>query len=477
MLRKPAIILIVCLLFVIFSSTQAQEATETPATDDEGCSTDVSAIVDEALEMTRILCADPDLNDFCYGNAKMDAELRDPTDLVNFAEAGDSISIDEIVSLRLEALDETTGQWGVVVGTFVAVPVDPEIDAVDDGVQIVLYGDVTFDDSRILVPVVTTEHLNIRDLPQEEAWILKSARLGDELKANGRTEGAAWLRVDISETVVQYGWVRADLVTTEDDINTLPVIDPDNEDTLYGPIQAIFQNGANDSPCPGEPPSGMLIQTPEGTAKFRLYMDEIVIEFNGTLVVEAADGNFTAGVIDGDAEVIADGESCIAIDGLACSVPINDEGKATGVPSEPFTSSISLNTPVEALDDEVEIPEGREIVDGEPYEGNWMRYWDINETPTCPDGTEFSFDTESAGTITMRDDGLTWNDLRYNEISTGMYFVVYKDENEYEHLDELTVDHRPDRISGTQTITHFDSGCELIVQFHLEFVGVLSPSS
>jgi len=68
------------------------------------------------------------------------------------------------------------------------------------------------------VEVIASTNLNVREGPGTQFRIAGSVRTGTALVAYGRNEDGTWLRV------VQ-GWVFAELVTTEADVESLPVVD------------------------------------------------------------------------------------------------------------------------------------------------------------------------------------------------------------------------------------------------------------
>ena len=50
-----------------------------------------------------------------YGHALLEAELQPGSEGVSFARLGDRTGLDTFSLLRLSALDETSGQWGVAL--------------------------------------------------------------------------------------------------------------------------------------------------------------------------------------------------------------------------------------------------------------------------------------------------------------------------------------------------------------------------
>src|SRR5690606_29190334 len=75
------------------------------------------------------------------------------------------------------------------------------------------------------------------------------------------------------------GWVATEWVVTtntEDNLETLPI---QNNQPYFGAMQAITLNTGNNTNCGDFYTSGLLIQTPEGTARLTLRINEVTVEF------------------------------------------------------------------------------------------------------------------------------------------------------------------------------------------------------
>lgn len=72
-------------------------------------------IVETALAAADEFCAGVGRNQACYGNVKLDAELRPAASDTRFQVAGDLVNVVHLETLRLSPMDVTVGEWGVAV--------------------------------------------------------------------------------------------------------------------------------------------------------------------------------------------------------------------------------------------------------------------------------------------------------------------------------------------------------------------------
>src|SRR5690606_25964517 len=147
----------------------------------------------------------------------------------------------------------------------------------------------------------------------------------------------------------------------------------------YGPMQAFyFQSGAQDAPCAEAPNSGVLIQTPEGVASVNIWMDEVVIQMDGTAYLQGQpDGELVINMLDGEAQIEAQGETRTAVAGTQVRVPLDADLQASGVPSDPqpYTVEEVQSLPISLLDDPVTVSPPRQLDPGMPLVGSWRFEW------------------------------------------------------------------------------------------------------
>lgn len=119
------------------------------------------------------------------------------------------------------------------------------------------------------------------------------------------------------------------------DVEITDAMEEESEDVA--PLQAFyFKSGLNDAPCPEAPDSGVLIQTPEGAQRIEFRVNEVTVTLGSTAYVQAqAGGTMTISVVEGEAEVEAEGTTVTVPAGYQTSVPLDDDLNADGAPSEP----------------------------------------------------------------------------------------------------------------------------------------------
>ncbi|MEL6309656.1 MAG: hypothetical protein AAFQ52_16060, partial [Chloroflexota bacterium] len=451
-LRTLVFRVLLLVLLLVGSVVLAQEATSTPDSPEDASSAEVTpeatasiddeascpALVTRALDLTESSCDGTFTNEACYGYTFIDASLRDQD--ASFVQPGDITDVLDIQTVQLSAMDVAADQWGLMVMSVDANTGEQTVITTED-VQIVLFGDTTLQDASAFVELSVDEDIVIYEEPAEDAFLVAEVQAGETLIASSRLDDNAWLRVRIiEETSVRIGWVQADSVTPVSDIEVLPILTaeeaaepPTDLAAQYGPMQAfIFESGELDAPCAEAPNSGMLIQTPEGVASVTIWLDEVVVQLDGTGVISAqADGDLTVGVIEGTATVAANGEESTAVAGEAIDVPLDENLAASGVPSDPrdIADDEVQALPVTVLDDPVALP-GTATPAGAPFPSGdaWVFGYTTEAPFICSDGSEV--DSVSAGinaVITVQSDSITLSGLRFNQSTAGVYSASYAD--------------------------------------------------
>lgn len=469
--------LILMLILLLASALSAQEATQTPdaeTTEDAAC----PSLVRSALDLTQLNCEGTGINQACYGYIFLSAEPRPGLDEFNFNQPGDRVGLIDVQALQLSAMDTQSGQWGVMVMKVEARLEDGAVSPED--VQILLFGDTQLTDAANWVQVTAATDVNIRRTPGANGEVLAVLPAGQTIVANSRLEDSSWLRVRLNESTAGVGWIATQFLEPASDLDALPVISEqdaaagvDDISASYGPMQAfMFQSGSDDSPCSEAPNSGMLIQTPEGVAAVTIWMDEVTIQLDGTGYVQAdAGGALTVNVLEGSAQVEAQGDSRTVIEGQSVSVDLDENGMAASVPGDPapLDSSAVQSVPVELLDDPVTVAQPVNLPSGVPLAGTWAFSFDVAAL-TCPDGTEVVFSSSGVpATIQPQADGLLMSGLRFAQDTPGVYRATYSDADGSLHQDTLQVV-ASDRIIGEKVLDLANPICTLNVPFRLQLV-------
>ncbi len=315
-----------------------------------------SEIVRTALEATENVCDSAGRNEACYGHVMLEAEPQGDVDDFRFSEVGDVARVDELGSLRLSPMDEIAGTWGVALMRLQAdIP-----DEKPQNVTVLLFGDVEIDNmvpmpTAMEVTVATSGNVNVRRMPSNFAFVQSTLSPGQSVTATGRSEDNQWLYVTLPDATT--GWVSNAFMLSPGDTNDLNVIRPDL--TSYGPMQAFYlQTGHETSSCAEVPNDGILVQTPDGVAEIRLWINEVKIRLGSTAFITAgANNSMVVNTIEGTAHVEALGVESVAVAGTTVSVPLNKDLKPVAPPSDPvsYTEEVVANLPVDNLDREITI--------------------------------------------------------------------------------------------------------------------------
>jgi hypothetical protein len=300
-------------------------------------------IVTGALKTADRLCEKAGRNQACYGHITLEASPQPEVAEFVFDEEGDVVNVVDVQTLRLSAMDETTGSWGVALMRVQAGLKD--VSSVEP-VILLLFGDVeienamTMPSSTVDVAVVAGDTVNVRSTPSAGAEIVGRLRTGQIVTATGRLVDGTWLRIALPNSG-GVGWVYAPLLEAKDGIASLDVVEGSSS-PAYGPMQAFyFRSGGSDTTCP-QANNGLLIQTPEGVAQVSLLINEVDIQLGSTVFFQAQPGEaMTISVVEGSARVEAAGGAEKAYAGSQITVPLTDDLKPAGPPEPPKAYDMS----------------------------------------------------------------------------------------------------------------------------------------
>ncbi|GAB4573840.1 MAG: hypothetical protein Kow0077_17500 [Anaerolineae bacterium] len=312
-------------------------------------------LVQAALDNIDTVCTNLEDNEACYGHILVDATPYEHVTAFQFENEGDVEDLTKLQAIRLSPMDSAGGLWGVAVMKLRAYMqyANPE------SVTFLLFGDVNLEDranaNAATIDITALNYSNVRLAPSAQAGVIGVLNPGQVTQANGRLEDNSWLRVVLPDTG-RVGWTFAPNLTSEEDYDTLPVIDPTAP--FYGPMQAFYlRSGVRDAECAESPESGMLIQTPEGVAEVTLLVNEVNIAMRATAYVQADPGNeMTLNILEGSGWVEAGGQRQPLIAGTRVRIPISEDLAASGPPSppEPYELAMLDALPLDALDRVVE---------------------------------------------------------------------------------------------------------------------------
>ncbi len=310
-----------------------------------------TGIVQQAMDATHSLCDELGTNQACYGHARLEAQPQIGLADFNFQAPGDIINVTALRSLRLSALDEQNGIWGVARMT-----VQPSAPDVDPGEQVtfLLFGDVEIQ-NLVPAPTQTTArvlarlNVNVRRDPALEAFVTRTLASGTVVRARGRTEDNQWLYI---ETVNgDLGWVSAPAMDIDGGLAAINVLEPYAAN--FGPMQAIrLETGEGGVLCDDMPESGVLIQTPDGVAEVSLWINEVKIRLGSTAYIRAGrNRDMRITMLEGQAQVEAQGQTVIASAGTELTIALDQNLAPMAPPSAPQQIQQSVeNLPVQELE-------------------------------------------------------------------------------------------------------------------------------
>lgn len=458
----------VLLLFVLGTGISHAQS---PA-DDDAC----PALVAVALERTEQNCQSAGSNELCYGHVSLEADPQGGVDALNLVQPGDVEDVTRVRAVRLSAMDTRLDLWGVALMQVRALlretPLGDALIQPED-VTFILFGDVALDNDVPVVEARVRRDANIRAQPSTDAAILRGLVADQRVLVDGSVADRRWFRVRLPGQD-NIGWVAADLLSLPTDLSDLPVLDPRAPASLFGGMQAFYlRSGVDDAPCSAAPNSGMLIQTAEGAAEVTLLMNEANIQLRATAFVQAQPGDaMTLYVLEGAATVEAAGVQHTLIPGTSLTVPLDDDGRAAGPPSEPAPYNLDAlqALPVTLLNREVVAPPPAVVRAGVPAGGVWNFFWGAESALCGSEVIQFS-NEQPATTITVENDGESMVMLltRYTRVAPGQYATVFEDATGYLHRQTITVSGY-DRMTGQTQIEHPLFGCEAQITFTLTLV-------
>ncbi len=306
--------------------------------------------VQTALQTTDQYCKGTGRNQACYGHRLLDAQPQPGFEVADFAGEGDLVDLSRIQSLRLSAMDVETGTWGISLLRLQASLANA-LSARD--ITLLLFGDVAMENAetvsiRIPVTVAADQNINVRLGASDTAAVGTTLQPDQTVIARGRLADSSWLYVETPEGLM--GWVYASLMTSEGDLETLTVLE--RSTPRYGPMQAFYlQTGAAAPTCAEAPDNGLLVQTPEGVAEVRLWINDVKIRLvsSSTSFIQADAGSImTVNMLEGSGMIEAGGVTYPVIAGTQISIPLDDNLMAADAPSMP-ESSQPVNLPLDAM--------------------------------------------------------------------------------------------------------------------------------
>jgi hypothetical protein len=259
------------------------------------------AIVETALNEIGDNCGDLERNSACYGYNRVGAAFTVEVEDDFFSRPADTTELAPLAALETAALNIATGEWGVAV---MSVQANLPDTLPGQAVTFLLFGDTQLEnagaENTTVTPieVTVTENINLRSGSGLNRNVVGVASAGDTFSADGISAAGDWLRVAYNDFPA---WIRADLVRTEGDFSTLPVISHENP----APMQAFYlTTGIGQSGCQ-QAPDTLLVQGPENY-EIDLTVNGAEIRLGSTVLFRTVDDALEITVIDGKVTILPD---------------------------------------------------------------------------------------------------------------------------------------------------------------------------
>jgi hypothetical protein len=294
-------------------------------------------LVRTAYATTADLCGDTGRNQACYGHSLLEAKPQPDVSVLKFDQEGDLADVDQIQSMRLSAMDDSTGVWGITLMRLQANMLDSHL---GENVTVLLMGDVEIN-ADTTEPTTTQQvgvkgqmGVNVRQSPSLNANVITSLQPGEGVLADGRLADSSWIRVHLPNNGGT-GWMAASFLTSASGLDNLDVVEASSR--YYMPMQAFtFKSGSNDALCAEAPDSGILIKTPEGIGKITLLVNEVDIQVGSTVYFQSQPGGDMAiRVIEGSVQVSTFDTTVDVTTGNETTVPVDENMQAAGPPTPP----------------------------------------------------------------------------------------------------------------------------------------------
>jgi hypothetical protein len=279
--------------------------------------------VQRAFETAQRACTNLERNQACYGNVALTLTTRSSVHDARFEQVGDIIDLIHVENIELA---HDANGWGVALARLQANLPDT---LPGQAVTMVLFGDVNVTnavpaDAQITVRVVNRGRLRSTPSSVNNANIVQTIEANTQLTAIGRTEPNDWILVQVGN---QTGWLSTQV--TSGDTTALPIVTDPNAPLFSQPLQAFYMtSGIGDSPCVGLPSSGILLQTPKGSASITLSVNGVTITLGSTVYLQATDAALRVFVLEGRATVQAQSAIALVAAGTWTTVPLDVTGRA-----------------------------------------------------------------------------------------------------------------------------------------------------
>jgi hypothetical protein len=341
-MNKYSLWLVLVVSFILTAPTLAQDAPICPAK------------ILLSLARSSSACFGLARNEACFGNGTVMAQAQASTIDMTFAQAGDIASLLNVSEIQAQPVTDDVSVANLLVQGSLT-------DNEERSVAFLLLGDATLHNDVPFAPeyvVRATGSLNIRRTPESDGEVVEKMAINKTVIANGRTEDGKWLRVDIPNSN-DMGWVGRDVVSSEDDINTLVVVDTSTP--YFRPFQVFTLKSADASLCDGALAGGLLLQTPNIAQYVDFTINGVNVRLAATAYLQMVNGNqLVINILDGAAELAAGGKTVFIPAGSRTTITVDGESGQIAdlpAPAAPYAMDDVNALPVNNLPNRVKIAE------------------------------------------------------------------------------------------------------------------------
>jgi hypothetical protein len=334
-MRYWIVLLLLSMCVPVASSLRAQDAPVCPA---EGYIETLPAVCDELQS-----------NQVCHVTGTFDLLTR--RDGLAFSQPADVISAADLEAVTL------TGPYSIArMALTFDMPDEPVTAVIFGAAGLENLSQAGSDFLSLSVSVNDRRGANLRQLPAFDADVVKPLFFGAPLTAVGRTQASDWARVIDAEGAS--GWVSTGVLRSDENLLLLPVSDtaPAGELPRYAPLQSLrLLDVPAENDCRYVPPGGMLLQTYTPQQNVELIVNDLRINFAGTLYISRGDDRLKLSVLEGQ----ADFDAVYSIEvGEAADVALDGNGlyrRYSGL-AEDYDFVDAQNTPHALLPRALELP-------------------------------------------------------------------------------------------------------------------------
>lgn len=310
-----------------------------PVTAQEMCTTDII----RAFSRASAACDGVERNQACYGNGDLMASF-DNRYQTDFALVGERVDTGLMQQLMLVSENDLSiAMMQLQMNLLNTQP--------GRNVSVLAFGDVQLINQvpvRPTIEVEATGVLIIRERPDIEADIVGEYPLRTSVTANGLYSEGGWLRVEVPD-MSQIAWVSLDIIATNEDINTLNIVDVDSP--FLRPFQQMqLETSSSAVLCDEVVNSGVLIQTPNVIDSVEMTINGIDILLSGTVFIQTNDDETIFKQLDGNTLLRSDTDSQWLVTGamLQADTTVSD--------AIPFDPSELMGLPLNNLNYRVRMP-------------------------------------------------------------------------------------------------------------------------